>query len=170
MSKKYNQYLQEHKANVAKAFYWLLENTPYLIVGDYERQITADHDASKSDPEEYEAYDEYFYGDNKSNEVKEQFNKAWLHHIHNNPHHWQYWILTGDDPKEGELVLDMPYNYIVEMVCDMWSFGFKENNLNEIFDYYNEHKKWMKLSDDTRGLVQYILSEIKKVLAKMEAK
>lgn len=166
MSKEYNQYLQEHRDNVAKAFYWLNDNVPHLMVDDYETQITAAHDKSKSDPEEYEAYDKYFYGKDKSSEVKEQFNKAWLHHIHNNQHHWQYWILNNDDPEEGELILDMPYNFIVEMVCDWWAFSFKQNKLYEIFNWYDDHKKYIKLSDNTRSLVEYILSEIKKVLDK----
>ena len=168
MSKQYNQYLQEHKANVAKAFYWLQTNTPYLLVDDYERQITADHDTSKSDTEEYGAYDTYFYGNDETDEVKLQFNKAWLHHIHKNPHHWQHWILINDNPDEGEIILDIPYNFIVEMICDWWAFSFKQNKLDEIFKWYDDHKSYMKLSDNTRRLVEYILSEIKKVLAKME--
>lgn len=163
MSKEYNKYLQEHKNNVASAFYWLQENTPHLMVNDYERQITADHDMSKSDNEEYEAYDDYFYGD-KTDEVKQEFNKAWLCHIHRNPHHWQHWILNNDDPDEGELILDMPYNFIIDMICDWWSFSFKQDKLYEIFKWYEEHKRYIKLSDNTRSLVEYILSEINKVL------
>ena len=53
MSKEYNKYLQEHRSNVAAAFYWIQQNLPELLLGDYdyERQITAAHDKSKSDPE-----------------------------------------------------------------------------------------------------------------------
>ena len=54
----------------------------------------------------------------------------------------------------------MPYNYIIEMICDLWSFGFKTNNLDEIFTYYNQHKSRMKLSDNTRTIVEDILRKI----------
>lgn len=166
MSKEYNKYLQEHRNNVAAAFYWIQDKLPELLKGnsDYERQITAAHDKSKSNFGEYNAYDAYFYGKNQSFDVKQAFNKAWLSHIHSNPHHWQYWILVNDDPNEGEIILDMPYNYIIEMICDWWAFSFKQNKLDEIFNWYNDHKKYMKLSSDTRRHVEYILGEINKKL------
>jgi hypothetical protein len=160
MSKEYNKYLQDHRNNVATAFYWIQTNLPELLVGDfdYDRQITAAHDKSKSDVEEYKAYDDYFYGPDQSFAVKQAFNYAWIDHIHKNPHHWQYWVLNNDDGTEE--VLDIPYNYLIEMICDLWSFGFKDNNLNEIFDYYNKNKSTMKLSDRTRMQVEYILKQI----------
>ena len=127
---------------------------------DWEWQIVLKHDASKSDPEEYDAYDNYFYG-NKSYENTQKFNLAWLHHIHVNPHHWQHWVLINDDPKEGTICLDMPYNYIIEMICDWWSFSFKTGNLSEIFSWYESHKAHIKLSDNTRKIVEDILSKIK---------
>jgi hypothetical protein len=166
MSKEYNKYLQEHKSNVAAAFYWIQTNLPELLTGDYdyERQICSAHDKSKSDKEEYEAYDNYFYGKDQSYNVKLEFNKAWLEHIHKNPHHWQFWVLNNDDPKEGEMILDIPYNYIIEMVCDWWSFSFKQNKLDEMFKWYNDRKKYMKLSDKTKTNVEYILKEINKKL------
>lgn len=167
MSKEYNKYLQEHKNNVAKAFYWLQTNLPELLKGeyDYERQITADHDQSKSDNDEYNAYDAYFYGSDQSFAVKQEFNEAWLNHIHKNPHHWQFWVLNNDDPKEGEVLIEIPYNYLIEMICDWWSFSFKQNKLDEIFNWYNEHKDYMKLGTNTRNQVSYILAEINKKLS-----
>lgn len=162
MSKEYNKYLQEHRANVAAAFNWIQQHMPELIYGDYdlERQITADHDKSKSDVEEYKAYDDYFYGKDQSYSVKQKFNQAWLHHIHNNPHHWQHWVLNNDDPNEGTIFMDMPYNYILEMICDWWSFSFKQNKLDEIFNWYNERKNYIQLSDNTRTIVEDILRRI----------
>ena len=58
----------------------------------------------------------------------------------------------------------MPYNYIIEMICDWWAFSWNSRNLNEIFDWYDEHKNYMKLSDATRKTVEDILSKIKKRL------
>ena len=172
MSREYDLYLQNHKANVKKGFDWIKENLPDLIPTDdevdYEHQIGFEHDASKSDPEEYEAYDAYFYGGNRSYEVVQNFRYAWLRHIHRNPHHWQHYILIQDSPEEGEIVLDMPYNYILEMICDWWAFSWNSENLREIFGWYDKHKDYMKLSTNTRLYVKYILTLIKNKLDEIE--
>lgn len=161
MSVQYDNYLTEHKENVAKGFRWLQENIPEVIEDGFEWQICFNHDASKTDPEEYDAYDAYFYGNNRSYSVVQNFKKAWLRHIHNNPHHWQHWILINDDPKEGMVVIDMPYIYVVEMICDWWSFSWKKGDLNEIFGWYEDRKDYMKLSANTRRSVEYILGRMK---------
>ena len=166
MSYEYDRYLAQHKSNVQKGYRWITENLPDLICNemDYDWQIGFGHDASKSTPDEYDAYDAYFYGNNKSYAVVKAFNYAWLHHIHSNPHHWQFWILINDDPDEGMVIMDMPYNYIIEMICDWWAFSWVSGNLYEIFNWYDQHKDYMKLSDQTRKTVEDILSKIKEKL------
>lgn len=168
MSIGYDEYLNDHRANVTKGFYWIQENLPDILRTenpiDLQNQICVDHDLSKNTIAEYDAYDQYFYGKNKSYEVVNNFNHAWLHHIHRNPHHWQYWVLINDDPGEGMVVLDMPYCYIIEMICDWWAFSWKKENLNEIFNWYNDHKDYMKLSKNTRNAVNDILEKIKEKL------
>lgn len=161
MSVQYDNFLTEHKENVAKGFRWLQENIPEVIEDGFEWQICFNHDASKTDPEEYDAYDAYFYGNNRSYSVVQNFKKAWLRHIHNNPHHWQHWILINDEPKEGMVVIDMPYIYVVEMICDWWSFSWTKGDLNEIFGWYEDRKDYMKLSANTRRSVEYILGRMK---------
>lgn len=169
MSAQYDNYLNEHKQAVAEAFYWIRDNLPELLLGStepFEWQITMNHDTSKTEPDEYDAYDKYFYGGNRSYEVVNNFNKAWLNHIHRNPHHWQHWILICDNPRE-DTIIDMPYLYIVEMICDWWSFSFRKGKLDEIFTWYDEHKNGMHLSSNTRKSVEDILAKIK---AKLEEK
>lgn len=167
MSKEYDNYLEQHKANVRKGFEWLRENLPGLIenVPNLEWQICFNHDQSKTEPDEYEAYDAYFYGGNRSYQVVQDFNYAWLLHIHRNPHHWQYWMLQNDDPELGEIVLDMPMNYIIEMICDWWSFSWSKGDLMEIFKWYEERKNYIKLSEMTRGEVESILNLMKEKLS-----
>lgn len=140
MSYQYDLYLQKHKANVKKGFDWLQTNMPWLFEGkpDAAWQTEFEHDASKSKPDEYEAYDAYFYGGNRSYAVVQAFQRAWLLHIHRNPHHWQHWVLINDDPGEGEVLLEMPYNYIIEMICDWWAFSWAEGDLSEIFSWYDD--------------------------------
>ena len=171
MSEKYNEYIKEHRDNVYKAFCWLRDNIPEIFnmgsdndtnkfIADCEYQCKYEHDKSKFEIDEYEAYDNYFYG-NRSYEVVEQFNRAWLRHIHRNPHHWQYWILINDNPDEGELILDMPDIYIIEMICDWWSFSWKQGKLDEIFNWYLKRAKYMKLSTYTRTKVNNILNKMR---------
>lgn len=174
MSIEYDLYLEEHKSNVVNAFRWMCENLPDLIKHanipevDLEHQICFAHDASKSKLDEYDAYDSYFYGNNRSFDVCNKFDIAWLKHIHRNPHHWQYWVLINDDPNEGVKVLDMPINYIIEMICDWWSFSWKSGNLYEIFDWYEKHKDNMKLSTVTRIVVDRYLEIIRNKLDESE--
>lgn len=171
MSRQYDMFLQDHKENVRKGFNWFKEFLPDLIPTDdeidYEHQICFAHDASKSDLEEYEPYDLYFYGGNRSYQVVEDFRYAWLRHIHQNPHHWQYWILNNDEPDEGEIVMDMPYRYILEMICDWWAFSWNKENLTEIFRWYDDHKSYMKLSTKTRKTVEDILGKMKDKLEEL---
>lgn len=165
MSYKYDQYLAQHKANVEKGFRWLQRNLPELTEGSgAEHNIIFVHDQSKKNPDEYDAYDRYFYGGNRSYSVVKNFRKAWLLHIHRNPHHWQYWVLINDDPEEGEICLEMPYEYIIEMFCDWWSFSWQKGNLFEIFVWYNEHGDYIKLHPDTRKIVEDILNRIRERL------
>lgn len=168
MSKQYDQYLKMHKENVTKGFEWLEEKLPHLIRPDLNTRwhVTMAHDSSKTDLEEYDAYDKYFYGRNRSYSVVQNFNRAWLHHIHHNPHHWQHWILINDDPKNGDTCLEMPHNYVIEMICDWWAFSWQKGNLYEIFNWYNEHKDYIKFHNNTRKLVESILAQIKEQLQK----
>ena len=163
MSYLYDQYLVYHKSNVKKGFDWIKDNLPELIKPgfDFEWQIGLNHDQSKTKQDEYNAYDAYFYGGNRSFFVVQEFKKAWLLHIHRNPHHWQYWILINDDPEEGEVLIEMPYNYILEMICDWWAFSWAKGNLNEIFAWYDKHKDYIKLHQNTRNTVEFILNQIK---------
>lgn len=175
MSKEYDLYLKQHRDNVAKGFYWLREHLAELFssydgneLAKLEEQICHQHDASKDFPCEYDAYDNYFYSKNRSFEVVQDFNYAWLNHIHANPHHWQHYVLINDDPNEGEIVLDMEFAYIIEMICDWWAFSWNKGDLTEIFNWYDEHKDYMKLSTCTRRVVESILGKIREKLEESE--
>ena len=166
MSAKYDEYIIEHKSNVTKAYDWLCKNLPEIFPDEavksmVEWQCTNAHDQSKYDKEEYDAYDKYFYG-NRSYEVVEDFKLAWLHHIHQNPHHWQHWVLLNDD--EGEECLEMPLCYIIEMICDWWSFSWKTGNLMEIFNYYEQHKDKIKMNEFSRRHLEDILKQMREKL------
>ena len=148
-----------YKNNVRKGYEWLRNYLPNLVNGLGDWNTNFAHDESKSQRDEYEAYDAYFYGGNRSYQVVQAYNRAWLLHLHRNPHHWQHWVLINDDPEEGEVLLDMPMEYIIEMICDWWSFSWKTGDLFEIFNWYEEHKDHIKLSVRTRNIVENIMNK-----------
>jgi hypothetical protein len=158
MSAEYSNYIVTHVDNVKKAYNWLREHE---IISEELNTQMGSHDLSKYSNEEYEAYDNYFYG-KQTEKVKTEFNYAWLHHIHNNPHHWQHWVLVNDE--DGTVALEMPEEYLVEMICDHWSFSHKTNNLTEIFDWYKKHKSNMILHPNTKKAYEAILDKIKAAL------
>lgn len=174
MSYAYDEYLEEHIGNVNKGLHWMLDN---LALSQEEKSAieTAmtefNHDESKYSAEEYNAYDQYFYGGNRSYKVVQDFNYAWLHHIHNNPHHWQYWVLLEDDPEAGlpYKTLPIPLPYIFEMIADWWSFSWKDRNLFEIFNWYAEHRDKQYIHPESRKIAERILEKIWDVLLMQEA-
>jgi hypothetical protein len=163
MSADYNNYILTHVDNVKKAYIWLKDHN--IIAEELMSQMNI-HDISKYSKEEYDAYDNYFYG-KKTEKVKVDFNYAWLHHLHNNPHHWQHWVLVNDE--DGTHALEMPKECVIEMICDWWAFSHKSGNLYEIFDWYKSHKKNMILHEKTKKLVEEILDKIKQELDKNKA-
>ena len=164
MSIEYDHYLDNHRHNVYKAYEWIKMFLPEVIPEDsnLEWMTSYAHDLSKNHSAEYDAYDDYFYGEERTPEVIENFNRAWLHHIHNNPHHWQYWVLVNDNPDEGEIILEMPKDYALEMVCDWLAFSIAKVDLSEIFKWYDERKEYIKLHPATRDFVEEVLDKIKK--------
>jgi len=166
MSEKYDEYLQSHIEAVGRAAQWMVGNLSAVDELTREEKdafiIHAhNHDSSKFDPTEYVPYDDYFYGEPD----EELFNYAWLHHIHNNPHHWQYWLLMNDDGKYRDpskvVPLEMPKVYALEMIADWWSFSWRAGNLMGMFDWYDEHRDFIILHESTREYVERVLDEIR---------
>lgn len=165
MSREYDNYLIEHRKNVSQAYHWLLNhNLLYRSDSSMEdyyyiaHNCTLSHDETKNLKDEYEAYDAYFYSNNRSYETMETYKHAWLLHIQRNPHHWQHWVLIHDEPEEKFEALEMPFKYIVEMICDWWSFSWQKGDLYEVFKWYDEHKSHILLGVET------ILDSIKEKL------
>lgn len=170
MSLQYDEYLTEHIANVTKGLLWMQDNLGGTDSTALSRAIenAAHHDASKYDIEEYDAYDQYFYGGNRSYQVVQDFNYAWLDHQKKNPHHWQYWVLINDDAEEGDVALRMPLVYIYEMIADWWTFSWKSDNLMEMFKWYGDHRSHIMLHPETRVIVEDILKRMWNILLMTE--
>lgn len=86
---RYFQYVIKHKWFVCIAGFRLRVSLFQLIT----------HDWSKFLPSEWFAYVAHFYGNKPTDaEIKADFDRAWNHHQKRQPHHWQYWLLTTDQP------------------------------------------------------------------------
>ena len=156
--KEYKEYVVAHKDRVRQFAEWLKDQLPELFTEnnidmDLFNEMIQEHDDSKFGEEEFEAYAQHFYGNNSDNDF--EFNEAWKHHWMHNEHHPEFWL--------GE---DMPYIYILEMICDWGSFSIESGDFNELLDFYynkarNDEEK--NLSGNTKVIIEEILSEIKKV-------
>lgn len=155
---EYLEYLEKHITGVKRAWNEMLKpfvgtNYPGVDLCKIDKTIAL-HDSSKYDDEEFIPYCNYFYPTDNFPKNEEEFDLAWLRHQHLNPHHPQYWVLLRDS---GELVaLDMPIEYICEMLCDWSSFQYRdpESTAN---NWYNNNKDKMQLSDNTRTIVEEVL-------------
>lgn len=86
----------------------------------------------------------------------EEFNLALHHHVINNKHHWQYWVMNVED---GEVVpLRIPDKYIVEMICDWIGAGrMRCDNVNGARDWYITNHKKIIIHEDSRKYIEEYL-------------
>ena len=150
--KEYKEYILAHKDRVEKFASWLEENCPEVFDGvelDTFFDLIKAHDESKFSEEEFEPYAKKWHLDGIKTP---EYSAAWEHHYMNNEHHPEYWL--------GE---DMPYIYILEMICDWGSFSIDKGDLKELSDfYYNKAKDdpEKNLSENTKIIIEEILSII----------
>ncbi len=150
--KEYKDYVLAHQERVKKFASWLKENCPEVFEGvdpDAFDEVIEEHDESKFSEEEFEPYAQKWFGDKKKTL---EYEEAWKHHWMNNEHHPEYWL--------GE---DMPYIYILEMICDWGSFSIDKGDLKELSDFYFNKAKGdpeKNLSETTKEIIEDILSRI----------
>lgn len=113
------------------------------------------HDLSKLHPSEFVPYREYFYGDlSNTDECATNFDYAWNSHQKSkqNSHHWQYWVLMGDN---GQIrALDMPLKDRFELISDWRGAGMAINGKDDTRNWYDKNKSNMILSPNTRRWIE----------------
>lgn len=111
------------------------------------------HDWSKLTPTEFIAYRNWFTLHQRDETSHVNFQTAWLHHIHTNPHHWEHWVLrhhTGT-----VTVLRMPERYVREMAADWMGMGrFFGNTASE---WYERNRDAMALHPQTRSRIETLI-------------
>jgi hypothetical protein len=83
------------------------------------------------------------------------FDRAWLHHQHANPHHWQHWVLRED--AGATKALRMPDQFAREMVADWMGAGRAITGRWEAREWYEKNGGPMILNMHTRTLVERLL-------------
>lgn len=81
------------------------------------------HDISKFSFTEFlESYKYYVGNSSPINEAFKDkgYSKAWIHHFHKNPHHFEYWVYITDNKV---IPLKMPNKYVLELCCDWLGAG-----------------------------------------------
>lgn len=102
---------------------------------------------------------------------EDAFNVAWLKHQHRNPHHWQHWLLAEDNPARRMHVpqtsdaprhtaLEMPEQYVREMVADWCGAGRAITGKWDIMEWYDKNKDNIILHAQTRRRVEYLLRDL----------
>lgn len=158
---QYGKYLARHKWFVFVAGLKMKVPVWRLVI----------HDWSKFMPCEWFPYTEYFYGE-KARLQKEEwddcrywelaqkyydaFDRAWLHHQHRNPHHYQHWRLREDSGQTK--VLQMPEHFAREMVADWMGAGRAITGRWETAKWYEKNRDNIDIHPNTRQLVEKLLS------------
>lgn len=112
------------------------------------------HDESKWSAAEFPAYvRKYAMGIDD----KPDFERAFLHHLHHNPHHWQHWLLPN---VASNTAVDMPENYIREMVADWLGAGAAYNPDQNPQIWLNENFSRMIFSPQSEATLRAVLKEV----------
>jgi len=144
----------------------LAEHIEHVYVAGINLGIPAEqmqaHDASKYSEEEFRHYARRFYGDDAD---PDGFAHAWLHHVHNNPHHWQYWIFPDFYMPDGDTtveygVMRMPDNYALEMLADWQGASMVYDGTDDMTDWLSHNIHRITLHTETAKFVTAKLTDL----------
>lgn len=157
----YLSYVVRHKWHVYRA-------GRQLGVGRWQLAL---HDWSKFLPSEWFPYVAYFHGpDGAKNRAANSgkyyriedgslaFNRAWLKHIHRQPHHWQNHLLLPDGNDGKPQALEMPVKYVREMVAD-WVGAGAAQGFRDVKGWYSRNKDRMVLHPEARFIVEALVDQ-----------
>ena len=124
------------------------------------------HDLSKFSPAEFVPSAKYFQGSRSPIEAEKEalgYSNAWLHHKSHNKHHWEYWC-DYDNDTGAVFPHKIPYNYVVEMVCDWIGAGKVYSKAKwtqkEPLKYYNKVRAGRHFHPATERLILSFLGTI----------
>lgn len=156
---QYDNYLYEHQENIKDAFteMTMCEDMRQFLLDDpwyYDQLLkrVEEHDKSKYEIEEYDAYRRYYFPINKKEkrEAKADYEAAWKHHWENNDHHWQNRSKVLGFSRDREVA-------ILENVLDWLAMSYKFGD--RPFQYYEKHKNEIDLPQNDRAFLEKVIYE-----------
>ena len=136
-------------------------------IGLYWQGLT--HDLSKYSWTEFRAGVKYYQGTRSPNAAEREangFSTAWMHHKGRNRHHFEYW--TDIDRNTGTYrPVEMPRNYLVEMVIDRISAC----KVYKGSAYHNGSAlEYLKASRDSKEIHPETLRQLEALLVMLQEK
>ncbi|HCY06054.1 MAG TPA: catalase [Erysipelotrichaceae bacterium] len=132
-------------------------------VGLYKQGLL--HDLSKYFWVEFSAGIKYYKGNlspNAIEKIEKGYSKSWLHHKGRNKHHWEYWY---DFTKDGYGPIEMPIQYVCEMICDRIAASriyLKDNYKNDsAYEYFITRLNNTPMHKNTELMTKTFLGYIK---------
>ncbi|MDR2934188.1 MAG: DUF5662 family protein [Rickettsiales bacterium] len=128
-----NNYWKHFKTIITHKYYVFMEMKEY---GLYWQGLV--HDMSKFTSVEFKQA-KYYRGTGSPIDAEKKeigYSASWLHHFHNNKHHWEYWY----DATTGKLA-PIPEKHLKEMVCDIIGASKAYNRKNWTPDKPIEYMK-----------------------------
>ena len=156
--REYRKYLLTHKKNIMRACYeiltckdleWLCKESD-VITNLWYRAL--DHDESKYDWEEFDAYRRNYFpvDEQEYQENLKDFEKAFQHHIDNNDHHWQHRTTWKDE--DFDITTELA---CLENIMDWLANGYPYKIRPSV--YYEAHKDEILLSKKQREFIEKCL-------------
>ncbi len=138
-----------------------------IMIGNIPLWRLIIHDWSKLTPIEFINYARFKYG------IKsiDGWVKAWSHHLHNNLHHPEYWVLSwrgdpdyyvgmGKGLAPFVVLLPMTETYVREMIADMHGTSRETTGSWNISMWLNENGSAMHFHDETVILIDKVMKEV----------
>lgn len=123
------------------------------------------HDLSKYSPTEFWEGVKYFNGKHSpiTDAKKDKgYSQAWLHHKGRNKHHTDYWV----DLSAPDKTPIIPYQYVVEMLCDKLAAGMvykgKDWTKEYELDYWLNERDKTLVNDQVEALITEFLTQVSK--------
>lgn len=163
--KDYCLYIDTHIQNVQKAWNEEVSKIDDDFIQSHIDELTEQikqHDASKWNDDEFDAYRANYYPINDQEKIDNEanFQAAWYNHFQNNPHHWQHWLNEKGElePLKGEDEVKKAY---IEMICDWQAMGYVFGDT--AYQYYNQNKDTIKLYPELQNWVEELLNKLEKI-------
>lgn len=149
--------LQKHQDSLMRHIEAVHEAGEMLGVPKEQLEV---HDLSKFSYEEFAPYARHFHGGG----APQAFARAWLHHIHHNPHHWDHWVFPDNYTPRDSFVergaVEMPGRFVLEMIADWIGSSVVYTGSDNMTQWLKQNFPRIRVHTHTASLLRKKLDEI----------